>query len=490
MPCLPETAQATNMTLKELRTQLDTKKISATELAEQYLNRIETADKEVNAFITVTPELAREQAAHAQALIDEGDGGPLTGIPYAAKDLFCTQGIQTTAGSRILEGYLPPYSATAIEKCRGGVLLGKTNLDEFAMGSSTEHSAYGPTKNPYDLTRVPGGSSGGSAAAVAADMTPFAFGTDTGGSIRQPASFCNVVGFKPTYGRISRYGVIAMSSSLDTVGFFTRTVEDSAYLLEQLAGHDPLDTTTPNVPLDAYMQATTQDIKGMKIGIPKEYLALEGLDPKIKTVFDQSVEKIQELGASIVEVSLPHTKYALAAYYILCPSEVSSNLARYDGMQYGKHSANAQSLEEVFMKTRDESLGAEAKRRIIIGTFCLSAGYVDAYYKKAQRVRTLVRQDFDTAFEQVDMLLTPTSPTLPFTLGDRTSDPLAMYMADIFTIPSSLAGIPGMSLPAGAVDGLPVAVQLLAPQFKETTLLNAAARIEEATSIDGLTLKI
>ncbi|MBI2411526.1 MAG: Asp-tRNA(Asn)/Glu-tRNA(Gln) amidotransferase subunit GatA [Candidatus Kerfeldbacteria bacterium] len=474
------------MNLLDIRKKLDSKEISVLELTEQYLERISDTNATLNSFITVTAEHARERATHAQAEIDAGQHSALTGIPYAAKDLFCTRGIQTTGASKILKGYIPPYSATAIEKCHDAVLLGKTNMDEFAMGSSTEHSAYGPTKNPYDLERVPGGTSGGSSAAVAAGLVPFAFGTDTGGSIRQPASFCNIVGFKPTYGRISRYGVMPTASSFDTVGVFTQTVADSAFLLHELAGHDPLDATTPDVAVDDYLAAVhgATDLKGVRIGIPKEYFSVEGFDPAIKKKCEAVIALCERLGATIQEISLPNTPYSLAAYYILNPSEVSSNLARYDGMQYGSRAADATTLEEVFVKTREQGFGPEAKRRIMIGTFCLSSGYYDAYYKKAQQVRTLVKQDFEHALQIVDIILAPVSPVLPFKIGERSNDPVEMYLADIFTLPVSLAGIPALSLPIGFVNRLPTSVQFIAPQFQESRLLRVAHVVEQAAALD------
>src|SRR3989339_43685 len=468
------------MSLIELRKQLDNKEISAPELTRQYLSRIAKVDPKLNSYITVCTEQAEKAAVHAQEEIDRGNQGPLTGIPYAVKDIFCTKDIRTTAGSHILKEYIPPYSATAVEKCQDAVLLGKTNMDEFAMGSSTEYSAFGPTKNPFDLTRVPGGTSGGSTAAVAADLAVFALGTDTGGSIRQPASFCNVVGLKLTYGRISRYGVIASASSLDTVGMITQNVADGAYVLKQLAGHDPLDATTSPVPIDDYLNSLEKTVSGLRVGIPKEYLELAGLDPRIKERFLAVQKVLAKLGVGVEEISLPHSRYGLATYYILNPSENSSNLARYDGIQYGRPAKGANSLDEVYTKTREEGFGAESKRRIMIGTFCLSAGYYDAYYKQAQKVRTLVSEDFTKAFEQVDVIMSPTSPTLPFKLGERESDPLSMYTSDIYTIPASLAGLPAFSLPAGAVDNLPVAVQLIAPQFAEKRILQLGYHLEQS----------
>lgn len=475
-----------NMSLKQTRDKLDAKEISVLELVDSYLHRITETNAALNSFITVDTDHARIQARHAQKEIDNGNQEALTGIPYAVKDLYCTKGIRTTAGSRILNEYIPPYNATSIEKCGRAVLLGKTNCDEFAMGASNEYSAFGPVKNPYDLERVPGGSSGGSAAAVAAEQAVFALGTDTGGSTRQPAGFCNIVGLKPTYGRISRYGVIAMASSFDTVSIFANSVEDSAYILKQLAGADPLDSTTPPAPVDDYLASLQNSVQGLRIGVPKQAMGVEGLDPHVREVFDDTVKLLSGLGADVMEVSLPHMLYGLAVYYILTPSEVSSNLARYDGIQYGEPAPGVKSLEEAFVRTRQLGFGAEARRRIMIGTFCLSAGYFDAYYKKAQRVRTLIREDFDEAFRTVDLLLTPTSPTVPFKIGEKDQDPLSMYLADIFTVPASIAGIPAISIPAGIAHGLPVGMQLIGPQFQEKALLNAAHALESEISLPEL----
>ncbi len=463
----------------ELRAQLDAGTISAVELAEQSLKRIADTEDQLNSFITeVQKDVVLEKAAHAQKEIDNEHQGPLTGIPFAVKDLFCTHGINTTAGSKILQEYVPPYSSTAVTKCGDAVLMGKTNMDEFALGSSTERSAFGPTHNPFDLERVPGGTSGGSAAAVASGQVAFALGTDTGGSVRQPAAFCGVVGLKPTYGRISRYGVIAAASSLDTVGVLARTVSDSALVLNQLAGMDPLDTTTPDVPVEDYLAGIDQGVKGMRIGIPKEFRVAKGVDPEISKRYEEVMAIVQGLGAEIVDVELPHVEYSLATFYILNPSEVSSNLGRYDGMQYGAP-ATAETLDQVFMKTRELGFGPEVKRRIMVGAFCLSSGYYDAYYKKAQQVRTLIRQDFDTALQSVDLLLAPTSPFVPFKIGERTDDPLAMYAADIFTVPISLAGLPAISVPTGVVQNLPVGMQLIGPQFGEKAVLQASYALEQ-----------
>ncbi len=466
--------------LSAIRDLLDTKQLSAVELTEHFLDRIAVTQPQLNSFITVTDDHARAAAEHAQREMQQGNATPLAGLPYAAKDLFCTKHIRTTAGSKILENYIPAYSATVIERCSDAVLLGKNNLDEFAMGSSTEHSAYGPTRNPFDLQRVPGGSSGGSAAAVAAGEALFSFGTDTGGSIRLPAAFCNVVGFKPTYGRLSRYGVIAMAASLDTVGTLTRSVEDAAFILQHVAGTDPLDSTTPPVAVDDYLTSLPHDIRGWRIGVPREYLETPAIDPAIKQLFSQVVEALQRLGATVQEISLPHTAYGLATYYVLCPAEVSSNESRYDGMQFGTPDSAGSTLDEVMRLTRSAGFGSEVKRRIMTGTYCLSAGHQDAFYRKAQQVRTLVCEDFIESFRQVDLLLAPTAPTVPFLLGERMQDPLMMYATDMFTIPSSLTGFPAISIPAGLVSGLPVGVQLIGPQFAERKLLQAAYNLEQA----------
>lgn len=477
-------------TIREIRATLDKKEATVQEVTQSYLNRINETNAALNSFITVDTEHTQRHVEHAQKEIDNGNASMLTGVPYAAKDLFCTKGVRTTAASQILNEYIPPYSATSIEKLGDAVLLGKTNLDEFAMGSSNEYSGYGPVKNPYHLDYVPGGSSGGSAASVASGQAPFALATDTAGSIRQPAGMCGVVGFKPTYGRISRYGVIAMSSSLDTVGFMTNTVEDSAILLQEMAGADPLDSTTPDIPVDDYTSELQAGIAGKKIGVPREYMELEGLSPEMRASMEASLKKLENLGAELVDMSMPHTKYSLPAYYVLCPAEVSSNLARYDGIQYGKPSDNAKTLEEVYMKTRNEGFGPEAKRRIMIGTFALSSGYYDAYYKKALQVRTLIKEDFDEAFKHVDLLFAPTSPFPAFKFGEKNNDPLAMYAADAYTVPANMAGVPGVSLPAGAIGGLPVGMQLFAPQFQEKLLLQAAAAFESAAQVTGLQLAI
>lgn len=468
--------------LNKLRQQLDNKEISAQELTEQCLNRIDATNEQLNSFITVTADKARERAEHAQREIDNGNASALTGIPYAAKDLFVTKGIRTTSGSQMLKEYIPPYNATAIERLADAPLLGKANMDEFAMGSSNEHSAYGPVPNPFDLKRVAGGSSGGSAAAVASGQAPFALGTDTCGSIRLPASFCGVVGFKPTYGRIPRTGVIAMASSLDTVGTFTRTVEDAAIVLQELAGQDGFDSTVTDAPLNAF-DDNTEHVKGMTLGIPKEYLDLEGLSDGVRAVFEKTIATVQTLGVTVKEVSLPHTRYALPAYYVLCPAEVSSNMARYDGMQYGVPCPDAQSLDEVFALTREHGFGEEVKRRILTGAFCLSAGHVDEFYTKAQQVRTLVALDFENVFADVDALLTPAAPSAAFALGAREQDPLAMYATDVFAAPSSLSGHPAISLPMGDIDGLPVGLQVIGRKKQDMQLLGISHAIEQKMAI-------
>lgn len=461
----------------ELHQQLKEKKISALELVEEYFKAIKAKNPELNAYLTLGEEQAKKQA---QDLDKKGDfSSLLAGIPYSLKDNFCTEGIKTTAGAKILANYLPPYSATAYLRLQGAgaILLGKTNMDEFAMGASTENSAFGPSKNPHDLERVPGGSSGGSAAAVAANLCIFSLGTDTGGSIRQPAAFCGCVGLKPTYGRVSRYGVIAMASSLDTVGPLTQTVEDATIVLQTIAGHDDLDSTTPPVPVPDYLEEIKKEVKGMKVGIPKEYFG-EGIEKEVKEKIEQAIARVEGLGVRIVEVSLPHTKYAIPTYYIIVPAEVSSNLARYDGLRYGQQ-IKGKNLLETYLKSRSQGLGAESKRRIMLGTYTLSAGYYEAYYLKAMKVRTLIRKDFSQAFAKVDVLLTPTTPTVAFKLDEKTTDPLQMYLADIFTCSANLAGISGISLPVGKVDHLPVGLQILGPQFDEAKVLRLAYYLEK-----------
>jgi len=455
--------------------------VSCREVAESVFSRIEKIDPVVKSFVTVTPELGLEKAAELDA---EGVKGNelLRGIPVAVKDNMCTRGVKTTCSSKILYNWVPPYNATVVEKlCRASYTpVGKTNMDEFAMGSSTENSGFFPTSNPWDLGRVPGGSSGGSAAAVAACEVPIALGSDTGGSIRQPASFCGVVGLKPTYGRVSRYGLVAFASSLDQIGPIARTVSDCALALQVIAGHDPRDATSVPLPVPNYLDALVPDLKGIRIGKPIEYFG-EGIDPQVRECVERAIEVMVGLGAECEEVSLPHTEYALPVYYIIAPSECSSNLARYDGVKYGFRTEDDVDMITMMERTRDQGFGAEVKRRIMLGTYALSAGYYDAYYLKAQKVRTLIKRDFDRVWEKVDVLVTPTSPTVAFEFGARTADPLQMYAADVCTIPVNLAGLPGISVPCGFVDGLPVGLQIIGKAFDEETILRAAYAYEQNT---------
>ncbi len=470
------------LTAAQARILLDRREISAVELLEAHLAHIERVEPLIHAFITLTPEVARRQAEAADARLARGEGALLTGIPIALKDVLCTVDAPTTAGSRILTGFLSPYDATVVARLReqDAVFVGKANTDEFAMGSSTENSAYGPTKNPWDPERVPGGSSGGSAAAVAAGEAMVALGSDTGGSIRQPAGFCGIVGLKPTYGRVSRYGLVAFASSLDQIGPFGRTVEDVALVLQVIAGHDPADSTSVDLPVPDYRAALTEDIRGLRIGVPAEY-RVPGMDPDVERVVEAALNTLQDLGVELVPVSLPHTEYALPSYYIVAPSEASANLARYDGIKYGL-SLPGESLLERYLRTRGEGFGPEVKRRIMLGTYALSAGYYEAYYVKAQKVRTLIKQDFDRAFERVDVIAAPTSPTVAFRLGERTQDPLQMYLSDVFTIPANLAGLPAIAVPCGFAHGLPVSLQFMGRPFDEPTLLRVAHAYERATT--------
>jgi aspartyl-tRNA(Asn)/glutamyl-tRNA(Gln) amidotransferase subunit A len=458
------------------------KKISSVELTQAHLDRIREVEPKVKAFTLVTDELALEQAREADKRIAQGDNlRPLTGIPIAIKDVICTKDIPTTCGSRMLENFKPPFDAAVMEKLNadGIVMVGKTNMDEFAMGSSTEHSAFFPTHNPWDLERAPGGSSGGSAAAVAAGMAMGSYGSDTGGSIRQPGSLCNLVGLKPTYGRVSRYGLVAFASSLDQIGPFARSAQDAAILLEAIVGHDQRDATSSNVAVQDYNAGLSGDIKGMRIGVPEEYW-VEGTQPGVVNVVKENIERLRALGAEISPVSLPHTKYGVAAYYIIAPAEASSNLSRYDGIKYGYSYRDTSDMWEALEKTRENGFGPEVKRRIMLGTYALSAGYYDAYYKQAEKVRTLIRQDFEKAFEQFDVLVSPATPTVAFKLGEI-SDPYQMYLQDVFTIPANLAGICGVSIPGGFSDGLPVGLQLLGNAFKEDTILRVADAFERVT---------
>jgi len=478
----PDTSSLPDASLTNLRSLLDTGWISARELTDSHLDRVAEADGPLNAYLRVTADLAREQADRADERLAAGESGPLLGIPMALKDVLSTKGVETTCGSEILRGYVPVYDATVYEKLRdaGAILLGKLNMDEFAMGSSTENSAFGPTANPWDVTTVPGGSSGGSSCAVAAREAVFTLGSDTGGSVRQPASFCGVVGLKPTYGRVSRFGLIAFASSLDQIGPFARTVADAAAVLGVIAGRDPRDSTSAPVEVSDYVGALTSDLEGVRVGVPREYFEVEGIEPGVERAVRGAVEQLRALGATLVDVSLPSTTYALSTYYIIAPAEASSNLSRYDGVKYGYRSAVEGDLVQTYMATRQYGFGPEVKRRIMLGTYTLSAGYYDAYYLKAQKVRTLIKDEFDRAFERCDVIATPTSPTVAFKLGERTADPLAMYLSDLFTIPASMAGIPGVSVPCGFSDGLPVGLQLLGRAFDEATPLRAAHAYEQS----------
>ena len=482
-------AALTDLTLAEAAAGLAAGDFTSVELTEASLAAME-AGRALNAFITETPELARARAAESDARRGRGAArGPLDGSPVAIKDLFCTEGVLTTAGSHILDGFTPTYESTVSQNLRdaGAVMIGKTNLDEFAMGSSNATSYYGPVINPWRAEdgkdRVPGGSSGGSASSVAARICFGATGTDTGGSIRQPGSFCGIVGMKPTYGRCSRWGIVAFASSLDQAGPMTRTVRDSALLLQGMAGHDPKDSTSTPVELPDFAAAISGDIRGMKIGIPKEY-RLDGMPEEIETLWRQGVAWMEAAGAETREVSLPHTKYALPTYYIIAPAEASSNLARYDGVRYGLR-VPGDSLDEMYENTRGAGFGAEVRRRVLIGTYVLSAGYYDAYYIKAQRVRSLIARDFDRAFEEVDALLTPTAPSPAFALGEKMDDPIAMYLNDVFTVPSSLAGLPAISVPAGlSREGLPLGLQIITPAFDEERVFRVGEVLETASSFD------
>jgi aspartyl-tRNA(Asn)/glutamyl-tRNA(Gln) amidotransferase subunit A len=470
------------LTIHEANKLLKDRRVSSVELTRAYLERIEKLEPEIGAFVTVTGELAVEQARKADELIAAGDFSPLTGIPALIKDVMCTRGVRTTCSSKMLENFVPPYDAAVVEKLNsaGMVMVGKANMDEFAMGSSTEHSAFFPTHNPWDLSRVPGGSSGGSAAAVVAGEAIYALGSDTGGSIRQPAGFCSVTGLKPTYGRVSRYGLVAFASSLDQIGPLTQDVTDCALVMNVIAGHDSRDSTSAPYPVPDYTQCLTGDIKGMKIGIPEEYF-VEGMQPEVEKAIRTAIAKLEEMGAEVGEVSLPHTHHALAVYYIIAPSEASANLARYDGTKYGFRYQGADTMWDTMDKTRQYGFGDEVKRRIMLGTYALSAGYYDAYYLKAQKVRTLIRREFDEAFEKYDALVTPTSPTVPFKIGEKVDDPVQMYLADVCTLPINIAGLPGMSIPAGFADGLPIGMQLISKPFAEETILKIAHAYQQAT---------
>ena len=472
----------TELTVHELVEKLKNKELTITEITKAYIDRINEKEPQVEAFVTTLTSEAEEQAKGIQTKIDNGEiTNKLAGIPIGIKDNICTKGIKTTCSSKILENFISPYNATVMEKINeeNMINLGKLNMDEFAMGSSTENSYFKKTKNPWDLSKVPGGSSGGSAAAVAANMVPWALGSDTGGSIRQPASFCGVVGLKPTYGLVSRYGLIAFASSLDQIGPITKDVTDSAMLLNIIAGHDEKDTTSVDIPKKDYVKALTGNIKGLKIGVPKEFFG-EGINEEVKKSIFETVEKYKELGAEVEEFSLDIAKYSLAAYYIIACAEASSNLGRFDGIRYTYRSPNAKTLEEIFKKSRSEGFGAEVKRRIILGTYVLSAGYYDAYYKKAQKVRTMVMNEFNKGFEKYDVIITPTSPVTAFGIGEKSNNPLEMYLADICTVSVNVAGLPAISIPCGVdSNGLPIGMQIIGKKFNEDTILNVAFSIEK-----------
>jgi aspartyl-tRNA(Asn)/glutamyl-tRNA(Gln) amidotransferase subunit A len=478
-------AAITSLSLTALRDLLRRREVSALEAARAHLQRIEALDEQtVRCLLTVTREVAETQARRADERIAAGEDGPLLGIPMILKDVMITSGIRTTAGSKILENFIPIHDGTITRRLAeaGVVLLGKSNMDEFAMGSSTENSAFWPTRNPWDLRRVPGGSSGGSAAAVGAEFASFALGTDTGGSIRQPAALCGVVGLKPTYGRVSRFGLIAFASSLDQIGPFARSVADAASVLQVIAGHDPCDSTSLDEPVPDYAASLLPSLEGMRLALPREYFDVEGMEPAVEQTIKTAIQQLRKLGAEVDEVSLPHTQYGLATYYLVAPAECSANLARYDGVKYGGSLREPGSgLWEIYERTRGELFGREVKRRVVLGTYALSSGYYDAYYLKAQKVRTLIKRDFDQVFERFDAVVTPTSPSIAFELGAKTQDPLAMYLNDLFTIPSSLAGLPGISVPAGLAGGLPVGLHVIGKALDEGTVLRVAHAYEQAT---------
>jgi len=471
------------LSIKQLGEALRARKFSSRELTQHYLKRIETLDPQLNSYITVTADLALAAADAADARLARGEGGPLTGIPLGQKDIFCTTGVRTSCASRMLDRFISPYDATIVKKLQaeaGMPMLGKLNMDEFAMGSSNETSWYGPVKNPWDVSRVPGGSSGGSVAAVAAGLAPVATATDTGGSIRQPAALTNLTGIKPTYGRVSRYGMIAFASSLDQAGVVARSAEDAAQVLQAMSGFDPLDSTSMDRPVDDLVAPLGRSIQGLRVGLPREYFA-EGLDAGVRACIDGAIGELKKLGATFTELSLPNSPLSVPTYYVVAPAEASSNLARFDGVRYGHRSAQAKNLEELYEKSRGEGFGPEVQRRIMIGTYVLSHGYYDAYYLQAQKVRRLIYDDFRRAFEQVDVILGPTATDVAFKLGAKTDDPVSMYLNDIYTIAANLAGIPAMSLPCGFKDGLPVGMQLMGNFFDEAKLLNVAHQYQQVT---------
>jgi len=471
-----------SLTIHALQEKIRRGEATSTAIVQSVFDRIDSVEKRVHAYITLMRESALEEAGKADERIRAGELQPLTGIPLALKDIYCTQGFRTTCGSRILETFVPPYDATVVVKLReaGAVFTGKANMDEFAMGSSTETSYYGVTRNPWDLERIPGGSSGGSAAAVAADECIAALGSDTGGSIRQPAALCGVVGMKPTYGRVSRFGLIAFASSLDQIGPFTKDVEDCAILLNTIAGHDPRESTSVPVEVPDYRAFLNRGVEGWTVGIPKEYF-IEGIDPEVRAAVEQAIKTVEGMGAKCREISLPHTEFCVAVYYIIAPAEASSNLARYDGVKYGFRASECRDLLDMYKKTRSAGFGAEVKRRIMLGTYSLSSGYYDAYFKKASQVRSLIKGDFETALQGCDVILTPTTPTPAFKIGEKTDDPMQMYLSDIFTISANLAGIPGISVPCGySQGGLPIGVQFLAGHFEEGKLIQIASAYEKS----------
>ena len=477
-----DAAELASLTIHEARSLLGDREISSVELTRAVLERVAQVEDSVKAFVTITEDLAIERAEQADKRVAKGDAAPLTGIPMQLKDNMATRGVPTTCSSRMLENYVPPYDATVAQRLydQSAILVGKGNLDEFAMGSSTENSAFFPTRNPWDLDRVPGGSSGGPAAAVAASECFYSLGSDTGGSIRQPASLCGVVGLKPTYGLVSRYGLVAFASSLDQIGPITKDVTDCALVMNAIAGYDPRDSTSLNVETPDYTRSLGKDLEGLRIGVPSEYF-VEGMEPGVEDATRKAIDILGGLGAEMVETSLPHTSYALAVYYILAPSECSANLARYDGVKYGFSDREADTMWDALEQTRGRGFGPEVKRRIMLGTYALSAGYYDAYYLKAQRVRTIIRREFEDAFENLDAIVSATSPTVAFELGAKTADPVQMYLSDVLTLPANIAGIPGMSVPAGMSDGLPVGLQILGKALGEETIFRIAHAFERAT---------
>jgi aspartyl-tRNA(Asn)/glutamyl-tRNA(Gln) amidotransferase subunit A len=480
--------ELTSLTIEGVRAAVESRKTTALALAEAHYARIQEQDGQIGAYLTLCKDRAMEHADRIDRMAAEGKSLPaLAGVPVAIKDVMSTRGVRSTAGSKSLANYIPPYDCTAVARLEaaGAVMLGKTNCDEFAMGSSNENSAFHLVRNPRDLSRVPGGSSGGSAAAVAADMAVAALGSDTGGSIRQPASFCGVVGLMPTYGRVSRYGLIAFASSLDHIGPLTRTVKDAASVLQTIAGRDAMDSTSANVPVPDYVSDLEKPLRGVKLGVAKEYFG-EGVDDEVRQAVESAIDKLKDLGCEIVPVSLPHTPYAIPAYYLIATAEASSNLARYDGVRYGHRAAGVKTLSETYRRSRDQGFGAEVKRRIMLGTYALSTGYYDAYYLKAQKVRTLLTRDFEEAFRKVDAIVTPTSPTAAFRLGEKSNDPLAMYLADIYTVTADLAGIPGISVPCGLTkERLPIGLQILGKHFDEAKILRIAHAYEQASQISS-----